>query len=321
MKPDGLRALFVLSPALMTAYVLRGWLRAGHGVAAVWCTERDAVQFPRRMTPGGLLFPAFDAGGVLRRAGVVPRRVPLLRDWPEAIEAARASGADVLISSVTMQRIPADLIALFGGRAVNFHPSLLPAYRGPNPLQGMLIDGAADRFGGVTLHMLDEGLDTGAIIAQRACPRAAASGLIDWQHRLAEAAGDLAGRALPAYLRGEVVAVRQDGAVASWRKLGAGEMELGAHLGVAQIMARFDAFGDGHVQRWREASGKVVAVTAVAREGGAREDRARGPLWLRREVADGVVLLRRRTPWFQARRIGVRYLAMRRSMRRVEGAG
>jgi methionyl-tRNA formyltransferase len=49
---------------------------------------------------------------------------------------------------------------------LNLHPSLLPAYRGPMPLFWMARQG--ERQAGVTLHFLDEGLDTGDIVAQTA---------------------------------------------------------------------------------------------------------------------------------------------------------
>jgi len=46
---------------------------------------------------------------------------------------------------------------------INFHPSLLPAYKGGSPIEEMLIRG--DRKGGITLHWMSEGVDEGAIIA------------------------------------------------------------------------------------------------------------------------------------------------------------
>lgn len=309
------RSLFILSPSLMTACVIRAWVQAGHGVAAVWWTGQTPPISRRRPSLGGMLFPDFDTLRLLRRLGVVPRRIPPLRHWPEAGDEARKSGADVLVSLMTMQKIPADLIGLFPKRAVNFHPALLPEYRGPTPISGMLVDGTADRFGGVTLHALDRDIDTGPIIAQRACPRSAARDLFEWNHQMAEAAGDLASRELPAYLRGEITARPQDPATGSYRRLAQGEDALGPHLTVAQIAARFSTFGDSHALRWRDPSGRLVAVTAVASAA-----LAKGPLWLRRRVADGEVLLRRRTAMFQLHRMRARYLAMRRSEQRMRSA-
>jgi methionyl-tRNA formyltransferase len=64
--------------------------------------------------------------------------------------------------------IPPALLRLPGYGWLNLHPSRLPAYRGPAPLFWMARTGAAQA--GVTLHFLDEGLDTGDIVAQTAWP-------------------------------------------------------------------------------------------------------------------------------------------------------
>jgi len=48
---------------------------------------------------------------------------------------------------------------------INFHPSLLPLYRGPNPIMGALLDGCTET--GVSVMMLDDGVDTGPILDQK----------------------------------------------------------------------------------------------------------------------------------------------------------
>lgn len=47
---------------------------------------------------------------------------------------------------------------------INVHPSLLPKYRGPNPYLQTILNG--EKYSGVTLHLVDEGYDTGAILSQ-----------------------------------------------------------------------------------------------------------------------------------------------------------
>ncbi len=51
---------------------------------------------------------------------------------------------------------------------INLHPSLLPAYRGPNPIEDQLKNG--EKSTGITLHFMDEGADTGDIISQQVLP-------------------------------------------------------------------------------------------------------------------------------------------------------
>lgn len=62
------------------------------------------------------------------------------------------------------QRFPPALLALARYGFLNIHPALLPAYRGPTPLFWAFRNG--ERVTGVTLHFMDEGLDTGDIVAQ-----------------------------------------------------------------------------------------------------------------------------------------------------------
>jgi phosphoribosylglycinamide formyltransferase-1 len=56
----------------------------------------------------------------------------------------------------------------FPGRVVNVHPSLLPAFPGARPLEQALAAGARET--GVTVHLVDEGVDSGPILAQEPVP-------------------------------------------------------------------------------------------------------------------------------------------------------
>jgi methionyl-tRNA formyltransferase len=73
---------------------------------------------------------------------------------------------DLLVVACFSQRLPPALLALPRYGCLNLHPSLLPAYRGPAPLFWQARHGVEQT--GVTLHFMDEGLDSGAIVGQRA---------------------------------------------------------------------------------------------------------------------------------------------------------
>jgi len=62
--------------------------------------------------------------------------------------------------------IPAEILTIPKHGFLNIHPSLLPAYRGPHPLFWIFRNGDQEKTG-VTLHWMDEGLDTGDILSQR----------------------------------------------------------------------------------------------------------------------------------------------------------
>lgn len=75
---------------------------------------------------------------------------------------------DLIVVAAYGRILPKHLLELPGFGCVNVHTSLLPRWRGASPIQNALM--AGDTETGVTLMLLDEGMDTGDIIAKRACP-------------------------------------------------------------------------------------------------------------------------------------------------------
>lgn len=79
-----------------------------------------------------------------------------------------ALAPDLVVLAGFMRILGEDVIARFRGRIVNVHPSLLPAFPGHDgPAQALR---AGVRLSGCTVHLVDEGVDTGTIIAQGAVP-------------------------------------------------------------------------------------------------------------------------------------------------------
>ncbi|MGH2592148.1 MAG: methionyl-tRNA formyltransferase, partial [Anaerolineae bacterium] len=85
-------------------------------------------------------------------------------DHSETLAVLSALRPDVACVACFSQRIPASMLALPTLGFLNLHPSLLPAYRGPAPLFWTFRSG--DSTTGVTIHFMDEGLDTGDIALQ-----------------------------------------------------------------------------------------------------------------------------------------------------------
>lgn len=73
---------------------------------------------------------------------------------------------DIACVACFSQLIPEEILSLPKHGFLNIHPSLLPDHRGPDPLFWIFRSGDQDRTG-VTLHWMDEGLDTGDILSQR----------------------------------------------------------------------------------------------------------------------------------------------------------
>lgn len=97
---------------------------------------------------------------------------------------------DIGLVSCYPYRLPAELLAVPRHGFLNLHPSLLPAYRGPYPLFWQLRHG--EPAGGVTLHWMDERLDTGDIALQEHIPFEDGWPAEAYNRRLGKAAGRLA---------------------------------------------------------------------------------------------------------------------------------
>ena len=114
-----------------------------------------------------------DAEGLehARRRGL-PTFVCALRDHPDraawdlALAAAVAGyRPDLVVSAGFMKIVGPAVLDAFGGRLINTHPALLPAYPGAHAVRDALAAGAS--VTGATVHVVDAGVDTGPVLAQR----------------------------------------------------------------------------------------------------------------------------------------------------------
>ena len=82
--------------------------------------------------------------------------------------AVTALQPDVIVVAAYGKFLPLQVLHTPPHGCLNLHPSLLPKYRGPSPVASAILDGVEET--GVTLMLLDEGMDTGSIIARRKYP-------------------------------------------------------------------------------------------------------------------------------------------------------
>ena len=122
----------------------------------------------------------------------------------EARERLQALRPDCGVVVAYGELLRPSLLAIPPRGFVNVHASLLPVHRGASPVAAAILDGDAET--GVTIMLLDEGMDTGPILAQERTPIRSDDTRGVVEARLAELGADLLTRVLPGWLAGEVVA-------------------------------------------------------------------------------------------------------------------
>ncbi len=131
----------------------------GRGGVEVVCvgSNRATARGLERAQAAGVETAVFDAA---EHGGDRAERDRVLGDWLDA------HGLDLVVLAGFMEILSPEFIRRFQGRIINVHPSLLPAFRGIHAIEQALEHGV--RVAGVTVHFVDEGVDSGPIILQQA---------------------------------------------------------------------------------------------------------------------------------------------------------
>jgi phosphoribosylaminoimidazolecarboxamide formyltransferase/IMP cyclohydrolase len=146
--------------------------RIGVGVSGAGSNLRALVAAARRGELGGevvLVFGDRDCPALAwaTEEGIEAALVPDGDDATLA-ETLRAGAIDLVVLAGYMRIVREQMLSAFAGRIVNTHPSLLPAFPGAHAVRDALAHGA--QVTGATVHLVDEALDGGPILAQGAVP-------------------------------------------------------------------------------------------------------------------------------------------------------
>jgi methionyl-tRNA formyltransferase len=126
---------------------------------------------------------------------------------------ARAKGADLALVVAYGRILPKDVLDATRLGFVNVHASLLPKYRGAAPITWAVVNG--ERESGVTLMLLDEGMDTGDMLDVVTTPIGAEETAGELSDRLATLGAELVRAKLGPFARGELARTKQDGTLAT----------------------------------------------------------------------------------------------------------
>jgi methionyl-tRNA formyltransferase len=145
------------------------------------------------------------------------RELPLIQPetlrMPEAMQQLASWQPDLIVVAAFGQILRTPVLALPPHGCLNIHASLLPRYRGAAPIPAAIL--AGDPVTGVTLMRMDEGLDTGPIVAQVECPITPEDTTASLTDRLAHLGAELLIETLPGWLSTQIQARRQDDALAT----------------------------------------------------------------------------------------------------------
>ena len=139
--------------------------------------------------------------------GIGPVLTPERLRAPDSIAAVLALAPELLVLADYGQIVPAALLEVEHG-ALNLHPSLLPRHRGATPIPATILAGDAET--GVTLMRMDEGLDTGPVIARERVALDGTETTPRLEAALATVAADLLAETVGPWIRGEREARPQD---------------------------------------------------------------------------------------------------------------
>jgi len=181
--------------ALVEASSTRGWQ-----VAAV-VTQPDRPAGRSKQPVSSPVKQAAEAAGlpVLQPAS--------LRKHPGVVDSLRLLAPDIFVVAAYGLILPKNVLEIPTFGCINVHASLLPAYRGASPIAAALLDGRQET--GVTIMLMDEGMDTGPALRQAVQPIHTDDTTTSVSARLAEQGATLLVETLTGWLRGEVAPIDQ----------------------------------------------------------------------------------------------------------------
>ena len=220
-----LRLIFAGTPEF-SVVALNALLGSRHQVCAVYTQPDRPAGRGRKLTPSAVKARALEAGLAVEQ--------PLSLRNAAAQARLRAYEADALIVVAYGLILPAPVLAAPRLGCLNIHASLLPRWRGAAPIQRAIL--AGDGETGVTIMLMDEGLDTGPTLARASCPILPTDTAQTLHDKLAILGGNLLLETLDRVQAGSVVAQPQDAAHAVYAaKLEKAEAELDWRRSAAEL--------------------------------------------------------------------------------------
>jgi methionyl-tRNA formyltransferase len=257
-----LRVIFMGSPEFAVPSLERLVLNQ-HKVVAVYTQPDRPAGRGRGLTPSPVKRTA--------AAWKLPVVQPPSLERPEAVAELAGFYPDLIVVAAFGQILPRPVLALPRYGCLNIHPSLLPRFRGASPVAAAILAGV--RFTGVSIMLMDEGLDTGPLLGRAQVPVAAIDTTGSLIAKLSRVGAPLLLEVLPRWLGGELTPQPQNEAQASYAgpiSKEAGEIDW--RLAAVDIWRRVRAFypWPGAYTRWQGRRLGILEAVPVSGEKGDR---------------------------------------------------
>ena len=250
-----MRVIFMGTPRFAVP-PLRHLVIEGYPVVAVYTRPDRPAGRGRSPLPPPVKVAALEGG--------LPVFQPTSLKEPAVVDQIADLQPDFIVVAAYGQILPPAVLEIPRLGGINIHPSLLPRYRGASPVPAAIL--AGDDFTGVSIMLMDAGLDTGPLLAQAQLSLSPA----DTAGSLTEKLSRLAARLLPEILtrraRGEIIPRPQDEAKATFtRPIVKEEGELDWSRPALEISRRVRAFRPwpGAYTRWRGKRLEIVAAVSL----------------------------------------------------------
>ncbi|MEO8456311.1 MAG: methionyl-tRNA formyltransferase [Chloroflexota bacterium] len=188
---------------------LRRLAADGHSIALV-------VTQPDRPSGRGQRLAPPPVKTAAESLGLTVIQPPTLRD-EAVLNQLRALEPEAMVAVAYGQILRQALLDIAPRGVLNVHPSLLPKHRGASPIAGAIL--AGDDETGVSIMLMDAGMDSGPVLAQRRVPLSGDETTGALTASLAEVGADLLAETLPRWLAGEIEPQPQDGSQSTVTRL------------------------------------------------------------------------------------------------------
>jgi methionyl-tRNA formyltransferase len=188
-----------------------------------------------------------------------------------SIEMLRGWQPDVVVVAAYGQILSQECIDVPTRGSINVHASLLPRWRGAAPVQAAILHG--DTVTGVTLMLMDAGLDTGPILAQRMLEVTPVETGGELTHRLAQLGAEMLPDTISSFINNDIAPIPQiDGLVTYAPMLKKVDGQLDFSQGAISLERQIRAYEPwpGSYFQWRDL--RIVVRKALATEGGNTRD-------------------------------------------------